>query len=283
MSDVPAAWAPVLDSHKAGETSAPLALAKLMLADPAARPDQLLPDLAKDDPAFAELGALATAQSERLDGLRQLVADGLDPGDTLDATRALFDRLARDAPEAGVAIYSLGDPALLAAATAELADLIDRWVPTSGRAVLDFGCGIGRLAAALAARGASVTGVDLSAEMIVEARRRAGERATFLQVGGDGLPELADGRFDLVIAADSFPYLVRAGTPVLRRQLAEFARLLRPGGDLLVFNWSYRGDPARDVEEAHELGGSAGFEVLRAGEHPFRIWDASAFHLRRRG
>ena len=56
-------------------------------------------------------------------------------------------------------------------------------------------------------------------------------------------------------------------------------RALRPGGDLLVFNWSYRGDPARDEAEARA---TPGFDVLRAGERPFRIWDGVGFHLRRR-
>lgn len=75
---------------------------------------------------------------------------------------------------------------------------------------------------------------------------------------------------------DSFPYLVRAG--VLDAQLSEIARMLRPGGDLLVFNWSYRGDEAADAAEA---AGAAGFTCLRSGERPFSIWDASGFHLRR--
>lgn len=279
MTEPPAGWAPVLAGHKAGEISAPLALAKLMLADPETPPDHVLPGLAEQDPALVELSALAASQSSRLAGIRRLVADGLDPGDTLGETRALFDRLAKSAPEAGVAIYSLGDPALLDQATAELADLIEAWIPVSGRDILDFGCGIGRLAAALAGRGARVTGVDLSPEMIAEARRRA-PFVTFLPVEGEGLPELPSHGFDAIVAADSFPYLVRAGEPVLRRQLTDFARLLRPGGELLVFNWSYRGDPDADRADAGRLAADTGFAVLRAGEHPFRLWDASAYHLR---
>lgn len=79
-----------------------------------------------------------------------------------------------------------------------------------------------------------------------------------------------------MLAVDSFPYLVRAG--VLEPQLAEFARVLRPGGDLLVFNWSYRGDEAADAAEA---AGAPGFTCLRSSERPFKIWDATGFHLRR--
>ena len=45
--------------------------------------------------------------------------------------------------------------------------------PLPGRSVLDVGTGTGRAALALAARGADVTGVDASAEMLAVAERRA--------------------------------------------------------------------------------------------------------------
>jgi len=49
-----------------------------------------------------------------------------------------------------------------------------RWLAvTPGTRVLDVGCGIGRWSRLLAARGAQVTGIDLSPTMIGEARRRA--------------------------------------------------------------------------------------------------------------
>ena len=45
--------------------------------------------------------------------------------------------------------------------------------PVAGRTVLDVGTGTGRAAIALARRGAIVTGVDASAEMLAVARRNA--------------------------------------------------------------------------------------------------------------
>ena len=82
-------------------------------------------------------------------------------------------------------------------------------------------------------------------------------------------------------AADCFPFLVQAGGDLLDRQVAEFARVLRPGGDLLVFNWSYRGDDAADIADAHALAARHGFGVLHAGARPFAIWDGRGFQLRR--
>src|SRR5262249_18008949 len=45
-----------------------------------------------------------------------------------------------------------------------------------GDQVLDVGCGVGRWSLAMAARGADVTGIDLSRSMVAEAARRAAER-----------------------------------------------------------------------------------------------------------
>lgn len=277
------AWTPTLDAFRAGAISPPIALARLALSgDP---PDAVrLRGMAADEPALAELATLAAAQETRLTALARLAATGMDPAgdDLIAATATLFDRLAREAPEAGVAFYSLGDPALLAAATDELVGVVRGWASVEGRRVLDLGCGIGRASIALAPWAESVIGVDVSPGMVEQARAR-GEgvpNVEFATVDGRDLAGVADGSVDLVLAADSFPYLVRAG--VVDGQMAEIARVLASGGDLLVFNWSYRGDPAADAAEAGRLAAAHGFELTRAGEHPFAIWDAAGFQLKRR-
>lgn len=261
-----------------GEISPQVALARLVLSGEPVESDAIAAGTPEGSP-LREVARLAREHRDRLSRLGRLAAEGLDPDgpDLLAATAALFDRLAGEEPEAAVAFYSLGDPALLAAATAELVEVVRGWVGLDEARVLDFGCGIGRVAVAVAPHAAEVTGVDISAAMIAEARRRAAglEGVRFEATDGRALP-FPDASFDLVLAVDSFPYLVRAG--VLDRQLAELARVLRPGGDLLVFNWSYRGDGATDAAEA---AGAPGFVTLRSGERPFGIWDASGFHLRR--
>jgi PAS domain S-box-containing protein len=63
---------------------------------------------------------------------------------------------------------------------------------------------------------------------------------------------------------------------------AEEARVLRPGGTLAIFNFSYRGDLEADRADAARLARLAGFQVLRHGTRDLRLWDGAAFHLAKR-
>lgn len=195
-----------------------------------------------------------------------------------------FDRAARISPEASVALYSLGDPELLAAATNELVTRLTEWgLLGPDRRVLDFGCGTGRVELALAPRVRSVIGLDLSGAMLAVAQRRCAGHPNvgFVQVPGDDLAAIADASVDVALAVDSFPYLVQSGLGLAERQLHELARVLAPGGDLVIANFSYRGDVERDRADLARLGGGAGFRVLRNGSRAFALWDGLAFHLAR--
>lgn len=262
----------ILARWSAGEISREIALAQLLLTGSVPDPDTLPGPIA----------GLARAQAGRLEALAALARQGFDASGT-PAVAALFDRLAAVAPEAGVAFYTLGDPALMAAATAELVAVIRAWAPVNGGDVLDFGCGIGRVALALAPHARTVLGVDLSTGMIDQALARVRDQTNldFRVSDGNALP-CADASVDAVLAIDCFPFLVQTGAEAVDRQIGEFARVLRPGGALLVFNWSYRGDGARDVADAHALAARHGFVVEAADEAPFAIWDGRGFHLRRR-
>jgi len=276
---VSAAWTDTLAAAEAGAISAPIALTRLLLSgDP---PDPVrLAALAEERPALAALAALADTHEDALPRLAAAFAGGAMPAGSEDAA-ALFDRLAGQAPEAAVALYSFGDPALLAEATEELVAVIRAWSPPATRDLLDFGCGIGRVSIALAGEARSIVALDVSAAMVAEARRRTAGLANVTVVQGSGrdFADLPDASIDLILAVDNWPYLVQAG--LVEAHLAEAHRGLRPGGDLLVFNWSYRGDPALDVADAARLAEAHGFALLRAGERPFRLWDGAGFHLRR--
>lgn len=69
---------------------------------------------------------------------------------------------------------------------------------TASTRVLDLGCGTGRLATALAARGHAVVGVDPAAAMLAVARHRAGaDRVRWIQ--GHAQTVVAGGPFDLAV------------------------------------------------------------------------------------
>ena len=99
----------------------------------------------------------------------------------------------------------------------------------TGRRVLDAGCGAGPLFVALRDRGAVVTGVDLSAGLIAQARRRLGPDAD-LRVADltDPLP-FGDDSFDDVIASLVLHYFEDWGPT-----LVEMHRVLKTGGRLIA-------------------------------------------------
>lgn len=96
--------------------------------------------------------------------------------------------------------------------------------PIAGQTILDVGTGTGRGAIALASRGAHVTGVDASAEMLAVARRRAKESnvdVAFAQGDAHAL-DYPDRSFDAVICLR-----VLMHTPDWRASLGEVCRVAR--------------------------------------------------------
>jgi len=100
------------------------------------------------------------------------------------------------------------------------------------RRALDFGCGVGRLTRALAARFERVDGVDVSPTMVESAKRFAGaDTRIHYHVGSSpDLRAFADGSFDLVL---SILVLQHIPPPWSEAYVREFARVAAPGGILL--------------------------------------------------
>jgi len=104
------------------------------------------------------------------------------------------------------------------------AELVDR-----GASVLDVGCGTGVATAALAAAGLDVIGIDLSPNMIAQARQH--NPALEFRVGSMLDLDVAEGSVGGLCAWYSIIHVPDAHLP---RVFAEFHRVLSPGGVLLL-------------------------------------------------
>ncbi|PGH45261.1 Methyltransferase domain-containing protein [Micromonospora sediminicola] len=156
----------------------------------------------------------------------------------------------------------------LAAEGADLAGearMVDALVPPGSR-ILDAGCGTGRVAAALAARGHNLVGVDAD-PTLVEAARADYPGPRFLvadlaelDLPGQGEPE----PFDAAVVAGNVMTFVAPGTePAV---LARIAAHVRPDGLVVVGFGTDRGYPVAELDADAVAAG------LRL-EHRFATWD----------
>jgi SAM-dependent methyltransferase len=111
--------------------------------------------------------------------------------------------------------------------------MLDLCGDVTAQLVLDDGCGEGRFSRMLADRGARVVGLDLIAAMTQAAHEAAQANERYVTGAGESLP-FADAVFDLVVS-----YVVLVDIPDFRAAIAETARVLKPGGRLLVANLGF--------------------------------------------
>jgi SAM-dependent methyltransferase len=121
----------------------------------------------------------------------------------------------------------------IAPIAAEVLDAADRRTPVQDAALVDLACGTGSGALAAAARGARVTAVDITPELVAIGEQKAaaaGRSITWLtaDASATGLKAHA---FDIVVS-NMGTIFVEPGA-----QVAEFERLLKTGGTLAFSSW----------------------------------------------
>jgi len=107
--------------------------------------------------------------------------------------------------------------------------MLPRALARSPKKALDVGCGEGRFCRMLKPHGVDVTGVDPTRALITAARSRDPAGA-YLEAVAERLP-FDDKSFDLVVS-----YLSLIDIPDIHAAIPEMARVLNPGGSLLIAN-----------------------------------------------
>ncbi|MET7245733.1 class I SAM-dependent methyltransferase [Methylobacterium sp. EM32] len=97
------------------------------------------------------------------------------------------------------------------------------------RRALDVGCGEGRFCRMVQDHGVGTVGIDPTDALLRQARARD-PAGVYLPGRAEALP-FADGAFDLVVS-----YLTLIDIPDIRAAIPEMARVLAPGGTLLIAN-----------------------------------------------
>ncbi|WIB71526.1 class I SAM-dependent methyltransferase [Curtobacterium sp. MCBD17_026] len=108
--------------------------------------------------------------------------------------------------------------------------LVDAWATGRSGPLVDAGCGPGHWTAHLARQGHRVSGIDAVPEFVEHARRTHSASVDFRLGSLDALP-LADGSVDGILAWYS---VIHHEPSRIGGALAEFRRVLTPGGGLLL-------------------------------------------------
>ena len=165
-----------------------------------------------------------------------------------------------------VVFLSLGREQSIRRMTLDLAQL------HTGESVLDVGCGTGtltRLARERVGKSGEVYGIDAAPQMITVARSKAAKRNLVIDFRVGLIEKLAfpDDSFDVVLSSLMMHHLPEE----LKRQgLAEIARVLKPGGRLLILDFQPQQTQERQswIERHLQQQGSHAFlaQLLHAGK-----------------
>lgn len=111
-------------------------------------------------------------------------------------------------------------------------DWIDQSIGLAGKRILDVGCGGGLLSEGMAARGAAVTGIDLSEKPLGVARLHlleSGQKVDYRKIAVEQLADEMPGAFDAVTCLEMLEHVPNPSSVI-----AACARLVKPGGQVFL-------------------------------------------------
>ena len=109
-------------------------------------------------------------------------------------------------------------------------DWIDSHVGLAGKRILDVGCGGGLLSEGMAARGAIVTGIDLSEKPLAVAKLHlleSGQKVDYRKISVEALADEMPNAFDAVTCLEMLEHVPNPSSVI-----ASCARLVKPGGQV---------------------------------------------------
>jgi ArsR family transcriptional regulator len=211
---------------------------------------------------FCRLAAVGTAQRALADAILAMV-DRDDPLIKADLVRLAEIRAARDAQAAAYfervapewkRLRSLHQPE-----AAIEAAMLTQAGPGPFQRMVDIGVGTGRMLNLFAERTTSAIGIDASREMLAIARAEIGEAAAAkveLRCADAYRLPIADGSADLVTVHQVLHYLADPD-----RAVAEAARILAPGGILLIADFAPHAHEFLRAQHAHRRLGFTTHEL----------------------
>lgn len=121
-------------------------------------------------------------------------------------------------------------------------EILAGWQILPGVHMLDVGCGAGQIAIPAARAGVHVTGIDIAANLIDQARARAATAGVVVQFDEGDAEQLPypDASFDVVVSLIGAMF-----APQPEKVASEFFRVCRPGGRILMANWTPSGFPGQ--------------------------------------
>jgi len=137
------------------------------------------------------------------------------------------------------AIWSSGSYDRIAAGfRLDAARFVERLALTPDLSVLDAACGSGNLTIPAARTGARVTGLDIVSSLLDAAAMWAARERLIVRLDEGSVEEMpyADGEFDVALSMFGVMFAARAD-----RVVSELARVTRPGGRVVLANWTPTG------------------------------------------